>query len=77
MMPFFFFLFLGPHLWHLEVPSLGVDTELQLPLYPTATATPDPSHVHDLRCSLWQCQILKPSEAGDQTRILTDTMLGS
>ena len=25
---FFFFGFLGPHLWHMEVPSLGVKLEL-------------------------------------------------
>ena len=27
---FFFFVFLGPHLWHMEVPRLGVESELQL-----------------------------------------------
>ena len=26
---FFFFGFLGPHLWHMEVPRLGVDSKLQ------------------------------------------------
>ena len=36
----FFFGFLEPHLWHMEVPKLGVESELQLPA--TATATPDP-----------------------------------
>ena len=38
---FFFFLtvcFLGPHLWHMEVPRLGVELELQLPVKATATA---------------------------------------
>ena len=29
--------FLQPHLWHMEVPGLGVDLELQLPAYATAT----------------------------------------
>ena len=29
---FFFFFFLGPHPWHMEVPSLGVQLELQLPV---------------------------------------------
>ena len=29
----------------MEVPGLGVESELQLPAYATATATPDPSHV--------------------------------
>ena len=37
------FLFLGPHLRHMEVPRLGVQSELQLPAYTTATATQDPS----------------------------------
>ena len=42
---FFFLVFLGPHLRHMEVPRLGVEAELQLPAYTTATATPDPSHI--------------------------------
>ena len=29
------------HLWHMEVPRLGVESELQLPAYTTATATRD------------------------------------
>ena len=37
-------------------PRLGVKLELQL--LATATATPDPSHVFDLRHSSWQCRIL-------------------
>ena len=44
---FLFFVFLGLHPWHMEVPSLGVKSELQLPAYATATATPDPSCVCD------------------------------
>ena len=39
---FFFFAFLGPHLQHMEIPRLGVQLELQLPAYTTATATQDP-----------------------------------
>ena len=31
---------LGPHSWHMEVPRLGVKSEQQLPVYTTATATP-------------------------------------
>ena len=27
---FFLFVYLGLHLWHMEVPRLGVETELQL-----------------------------------------------
>ena len=42
----FFGLFvLGPHPQHMEVPRLGVESELQLLAYATATATPDPSHL--------------------------------
>ena len=40
---FFFFHFLGLHLQHVEVPRRGVESELQLPAYTTATATRDPS----------------------------------
>ena len=36
---FFFFFWL--HLWHMEVPRLGVKSELQLPGYATATAMQD------------------------------------
>jgi len=39
---FFLFVFLGSHQWHMEVPRLGVKSELQLPFYATATAMPDP-----------------------------------
>ena len=43
-----FFVFLGPHPQHMDVPRLGVESELQLLAYTTATATPDPSCVCDL-----------------------------
>ena len=36
---FFSFVFLGLHLWHMEVPRLGVKLELQLPAYATATGS--------------------------------------
>ena len=39
---FFFFVFLGPHPQHVEVPRLGVKLELQLPAYTTGTAMRDP-----------------------------------
>ena len=58
----------------MEVPRLGVKSELQLPAYTTATAMPDPSWVHDLHHNSWQCWILNPlSGARDQTCILMDT----
>ena len=40
---FKFFCFLGPHPQHMEVPRLGVKSELQLQAYATAIATRDPS----------------------------------
>ena len=36
---YLFFVFVGPHPWHMEVPRLGVESELQMPAYTTATAT--------------------------------------
>ena len=56
----------------MEVPKLGIKSELQLPAYTTATAMPDPSRVCDH--SLQQCRILNPlNEVRDQTPILMDT----
>ena len=57
---FYFFVFLGLHARHMEVPRLGVKLELQLPAYTTATARPDPSHVCDLHHSSWLWWILNP-----------------
>ena len=37
----FFFFLLWPYLRHIEVPRLGVELELQLLPYATATVTPD------------------------------------
>ena len=66
-------LFLGSQVQHVEVPRLGVESELQLTAYTTATATQDLSHVWDLHRSLWQRRILNPlSKARDPTHILMD-----
>ena len=63
---YIYFVILGPHLRHREVPRLGVESELKLLAY--AIATPDLSQVCDPYRSSWQCQILNPlSEARDQT----------
>ena len=81
------FLFVGLRLGHTEVPRLGVESELQLLAYTTATAmqkqlmawatataTWPLSCFCDLCCSSWQCGILNPlSEAGNGTHILMDT----
>ena len=60
----------------MEVPRLGVQLELLLPPYTTATATPtwDLSLVFHLQHSSLQCQILNPlREARDRTYVLMDT----
>ena len=70
---FFFlsFVLLESHPRHMEVPRLGVQMELQLSAYTTATAMPDLSHVCDLHHSSQQHRILNPlSEARDRTRNL-------
>ena len=74
---FFSAFFLGLHPLHLEVPRLGVESELQLPAYARATATPDLSHVCDLHHSSRQHQILNPlNGAQDGTCIFMDTSRG-
>ena len=71
---FFIFIFccLGLQLRHMEFPSPGVKTELQLPA--TTTAAWDTSHICNLYHSSPQCPILTPlSKARDRTCILMDT----
>ena len=70
----FVFVFLGPYLWHMEGPRLGVESKLQLLAYASAAAMLDLSHICDLHHSLWQHRILNPlGKARDQTHILMDT----
>ena len=71
---FFFPCFLGLNPGHMEVPKLGVESEIQRPAYNTATAMWDLSCVWDLHYSSWQCQIPDAlSKAKDRTCILVDT----
>ena len=50
----------------MEVPRLGVKSELQLLAYAMATATWDLSYICNLHHCSWQCQILNPlNEARD------------
>ena len=56
----FYLFFFGFSEWHMEVPRLGTELELQLPACTTATAMSDPSLICDLHHSSWQCQILNP-----------------
>ena len=59
-----YFVFLGLHPQHVEVPRLGVESELPLLAY--ATAVPNLSHVCDLHPSSQQLRALNPlSKAGD------------
>ena len=70
---FFFFVFLGLHLQYMEVPRLGVESELQLSACATATAVQDLSLVCNLHHSSWQHWMLNPlSKARDQTLVLMD-----
>ena len=65
------FLFKGPLPWHVEIPRLGVQVDLQLPACATATATWGPSHIFNLPHSSRQHQVLNPLiEARDQTHNL-------
>ena len=57
----------------MEIPSLGVELELQVQPYATATVMEDLSHVCDLHHSSWLSWIPDPlSEARDRTRVLMD-----
>ena len=70
----FFFFLLGPHLPHMAVSGLGVESELQLPAYTTVTAKPDLSRVFDQHHCSWQRWILNLlSKARDWTCILMDS----
>ena len=55
---FFFLSFFGLNLRLMEIPRLGVESELQLSAYTTATAMPDPSWICDLHHSSQQRWIL-------------------
>lgn len=57
----------------MKLPRLGDKSELQLLAYDTATATPDPSRICDLRHSAAHSNTGSLSRARDQTRILMDT----
>ena len=65
----YFFSFLRLNVWHMDVPSLGVKSELQLRAYTHSNAGSKP--VCDPHYSSWQHQVPNPLiEARDQTHIL-------
>ena len=51
----------------MQFPRRGVQSELQLLAYTTATATQDLSRVCDLHRSSWQHQILQHTERGEES----------
>ena len=58
---------------HIEVPRLGVESELQLLAYTTAAAMRDPSRICDLHHSSQQHRVPNAlSEARDRTFVLMD-----
>ena len=68
--------FCVPQVQHKEVPTLGIEAELQLPAYSTATAMPDPSLICKLHCSSRQHWVLHPlCNAWDPTGLLMATSL--
>ena len=76
---FLFFLFWGPHLWHMEVARLGVESELQLLAYVTAMAMWDPSlsstytraHGNARSLTYWARPGIEPASSWILSRFLT------
>ena len=68
---FYYFFFLGHYPQHMEVPRVGVECELQLPAYATATTMPDPSWSVTCTASLgnvgsltnWEGPRIKPASS--------------
>ena len=58
------------YLQYMEVPRLGVESELQLPVHTTATAMTNPSHICNLYHSSWQHQMDPcPTERGQGSNL--------
>ena len=73
---FSFFLILGAHTQHMEVPRLGEELELQPSAYTTTVS--DPTCFCNPHCSLWQQWVLNPLIwAKNQTSILMCNYSGS
>ena len=67
----FFFCFLRPPLWRMEIPRRGVELQPQRPAYTRATATPGLSCIRDLHHGSWQhCSLNPPSKTRDRTPYL-------
>ena len=57
---FYFFAFLGPHPQHMEVPGVGVESELQLSAHTAARAMRDPCRLCNLQQRSRRCRTLDP-----------------
>ena len=56
----FYFMLLGPHWRHMEVPRPGVESEMKLPAYATATATTytsEPELIATLNCDTLKAEL--------------------
>ena len=77
---YIYMIFLGLHPQRIEVPRLGVESELELLAYAAGrsepkSAMPDLSCIYNLHHSSWQGQILNPlNKSRDRTYILLDTI---
>ena len=56
---YFIFVFLGPHLWHMEVSGLGLESELQLLAYTTLQPIPQLGNAGSL--THWASPGIKPA----------------
>ena len=54
----------------MEVPRLGVESELQLPAYTTATAMGGPNLIFDVHRSSQQCWLLNPPSEASNPQLL-------
>ena len=75
-LPFFFFCFLGPHLQHMEVPRLGVESELQLLAFtttqdPSGTATYTTAHGNAGSLTHWVRPRIEPAFSWILVRFIT------
>ena len=62
-----------PHPQHMEAPRLGVEVELQVPAFATATATSILSRICDLHSSCQHWFLNPLNEARDGTCVLMGT----
>ena len=67
--PYFFSFYLGLHPWCMEVPRLGVESELHLPAYTTATANVGSEPSLRPTSQLMATANLRPTERGQGSNL--------